>query len=140
MCFQHHPSTRLLLLPLVFLSRLNAEGKRLALQAFPIFSFIVIHPHSVSVSPEDLQACLGKTEYRRSIARCYAQEAKLRVLRLASAALEVFSLTREVLAARSSDLIQQGVMGNTTSGFGYTDDMEDGENDFHICHESACPY
>ena len=35
--------------------------------------------------PADLQACLGKSEYRRSIGRCYAAEAKLRAFRLATA-------------------------------------------------------
>ena len=50
--------------------------------------------------PADLQPCLGKTEYRRSIGRCYAPEAKLRALKLATAALEVFSFVREALQAR----------------------------------------
>ena len=46
--------------------------------------------------PQDVQACLGRTEYRRSLGRCYAAEAKLRALKLAAAAFEVFSFARAV--------------------------------------------
>ena len=53
--------------------------------------------------PQDVQACLGRTEYRRSLGRCYAAEAKIRALRLATAAFEVFSLTRAVIRAREND-------------------------------------
>ena len=52
--------------------------------------------------PAELQPCLGKTEYRRSLGRCYAREAKLRALRLATAALEVFSFARRVVQAREN--------------------------------------
>ena len=54
--------------------------------------------------PADLQTCLGKAEYRRSIGRCYAPEAKLRALRLAIAALEFFSLTRSQTSLLSSSI------------------------------------
>ena len=74
--------------------------------------------------PADLQPCLGKTEYRRSIGRCYAPKAKLRALRLATAALEVFSLTREALQARRPEGLthsHETGKGNTgKNGSGYT--------------------
>ena len=54
--------------------------------------------------PADLQACLGKTEYRRSIGRCYAVEAKHRAFKLATAAFEVFSFAREVIKSRELEL------------------------------------
>ncbi len=65
--------------------------------------------------PTDIQACLGKKEYRRSLGRCYAAEAKLRALRLATAALEVFSFAREALANRralqaKSKLLTPGII------------------------------
>lgn len=61
--------------------------------------------------PIDLHACLDRKEYRRSIGRCYAQEAKLRALRLAAAALEVFSFARTALQARAS-LVAKEVLEN----------------------------
>ncbi len=51
--------------------------------------------------PADIQSCLGKSEYRRSIGRCYAAEAKLRALKLAAAAFEVFSFARAAVLARN---------------------------------------
>ncbi len=63
--------------------------------------------------PADLQPCLGKTEYRRSLGRCYASEAKLRALRLATAALEVFALAREVVQSRQEVIPHQGGLGTT---------------------------
>ena len=40
---------------------------------------LFLHRSSLIFSiPAELQPCLAKTEYRRSIGRCYAQEAKLR--------------------------------------------------------------
>lgn len=50
--------------------------------------------------PLELQPCLGKKEYRRSLGRCYAAEAKLLALKMAAAALEVFSFARMALEAR----------------------------------------
>ncbi|SBV93845.1 exported hypothetical protein [uncultured delta proteobacterium] len=67
--------------------------------------------------PADLQPCLGKTEYRRSLGRCYASEAKLRALRLATAALEVFAFVREVVLARDKyPLSQRNLIGTTYEG------------------------
>lgn len=63
--------------------------------------------------PLDLQPCLRKTEYRRSLGRCYAAEAKLRALRLATAALEVFSFARSVIQARREIGESQGESGST---------------------------
>ncbi len=54
--------------------------------------------------PEDLRTCLDRTEYRRSLGRCYAAEAKLRALKLAAAAFEVFSFVRAVIEARGDSL------------------------------------
>ena len=51
--------------------------------------------------PQDVQTCLGRTEYRRSLGRCYAAEAKLRALKPAAAAFEVFSFARAVIQARA---------------------------------------
>ena len=74
--------------------------------------------------PAELQPCLGKTEYRRSIGRCYAREAKLCALRLATAALEVFSLTREALQARRPEELthshETGKGSSGQNGSGYT--------------------
>lgn len=50
--------------------------------------------------PIDIQACLGRKEYRRSLGPSYASTAKVKGLRLAAAALEVFAFTREALFAR----------------------------------------
>ncbi len=73
--------------------------------------------------PNDLRPCLGKTEYRRSLGPCYAAEAKVRALRLATAALEVFSFAREVIRARGCSLLSHGSkigghLGTTLSNFG----------------------
>lgn len=70
--------------------------------------------------PADLQACLGKTEYRRSIGRCYALEGKQRALRLATAAFEVFSFARQVLQDRKIILTAQGISGKEYAPSGYT--------------------
>ncbi len=51
--------------------------------------------------PTALQPCLGRKEYRRSLGPSYANEAKIKSLRLAAAAHEVFTLARAVLKARS---------------------------------------
>lgn len=61
--------------------------------------------------PADLQPCLGKTEYRRSLGRCYASEAKLRALRLATAALEIFSFAREAVQSRTEILLSHDETG-----------------------------
>ena len=59
--------------------------------------------------PADLQSCLGKTEYRRSLGRCYVREAKLRALRLATAALEIFSFARSAIQARENKPLSQSL-------------------------------
>jgi len=85
--------------------------------------YLFIHRNSPAFRiriPADLQVCLGKTEYRRSLGRCYASEAKHRALKLATAAFEVFSFVREAVAARDRHLTKAGMTGNTSSGFGYT--------------------
>ena len=64
--------------------------------------------------PADLQSCLGKTEYRRSLGRCYAREAKLRALRLATAALEIFSFARAAIQTRENKLLSQCLELETT--------------------------
>ena len=51
--------------------------------------------------PVELQTCLGKSEFRRSLGHCPAYEAKQRALRLATAAFEVFTFVRKVIGARS---------------------------------------
>ena len=53
--------------------------------------------------PADVQICLGRTEYRRSLGPCYASEAKLQALRLATAAHEVFAFVREALTLRETE-------------------------------------
>ncbi len=84
--------------------------------------------------PADLQPCLGKTEYRRSLGRCYASEAKLRALRLATAALEVFSFTREVIQSRQEVIPHEGGLGTTreptTSRAGSTPRHDDREKTY----------
>lgn len=70
--------------------------------------------------PADLQICLGKTEYRRSIGRCYATEAKHRAFKLAAAAFEVFSFTRQVLNIRSGTLTEHCESGKECGPTGYT--------------------
>ncbi len=67
--------------------------------------------------PLELQACLGRKEYRRSLGRCYATEAKLRALRLAAAALEVFAFAREAVQGRATrpPLTRQASAGYTTA-------------------------
>ena len=64
--------------------------------------------------PVDIQACLGRREYRRSLGRCYATEGKLRSLKLALAAHEVFTFAREALQARL--LLGQNLTGITDTG------------------------
>ena len=61
--------------------------------------------------PVDLQVCLGRTEYRRSLGPCYASEAKFRALRLATAAHEVFAFAREATCARTESLTQRAACG-----------------------------
>ena len=63
--------------------------------------------------PVDIQACLGRKEYRRSLGPSYAQCAKVKSLKLAAAALEVFAFTRDALSAR-------GRFSSSTGGNGYT--------------------
>ena len=74
--------------------------------------------------PSDLQPCLGKTEYRRSIGSSYHREAKPRALKLASAAFEVFAFAREALEARArnEDLTHSRSKGkeHSTEKNGYT--------------------
>ncbi|MCC8193319.1 MAG: site-specific integrase [Deltaproteobacteria bacterium] len=70
--------------------------------------------------PADLQTCLGKTEYRRSIGRCYAAEAKRRAFRLAAAAFEVFSFARQALERRAGGLTHDAISGNEYGLMGYT--------------------
>ena len=89
--------------------------------------YLFIHRNSPAFRiriPADLQVCLGKTEYRRSLGRCYASEAKHRALKLATAAFEVFSFAREAVVARDRHLTKAGMAGNTSSGFGYTNHMD----------------
>lgn len=50
--------------------------------------------------PSALQNCLGRKEYRRSLGPCHAAEAKVKSLRLAAAAHEVFAFARQVLSLR----------------------------------------
>ena len=64
--------------------------------------------------PVDIQACLGRREYRRSLGRCYATEGKLRSLKLALAAHEVFTFAREALQARTP--LGQSLTGITDTG------------------------
>jgi len=62
--------------------------------------------------PVDLQVCLGRIEYRRSLGPCYASEAKFRALRLAAAAHEVFAFAREATCARTESLTQRAAWGS----------------------------
>ena len=50
--------------------------------------------------PADVQPCLKRTEYRRSLGRCYAPQMKRQALNLAATALSIFSFVREALTAR----------------------------------------
>lgn len=61
--------------------------------------------------PADIQSCLSRTEYRRSLGPCYAAEARLRSLRLATAAHEVFAFAREAIQARTESLTRQASFG-----------------------------
>ena len=74
--------------------------KKACLSSIPYLFFHHNTPTFRIRIPAELQACLGKTEYRRNVGRCYAPEAKLRALRLATAALEAFSFAREALQVR----------------------------------------
>ena len=70
--------------------------------------------------PADLQACLGKTEYRRSLGRCYRLEIKVRALKLAAAAHEVFSFVRMVLQQREQSLTSAPLVCKSAAVSGYT--------------------
>ena len=50
--------------------------------------------------PADVQPCLKRTEYSRSLGPCYAPEMKRQALNLAATALSIFAFARESLAAR----------------------------------------
>ena len=51
--------------------------------------------------PLDLQPCLGKREFRKSLGHQLPKDAKVQALKLAAAAHEAFSFTRSALEARS---------------------------------------
>ena len=51
--------------------------------------------------PADLQPCLGKREFRKSLGRHHTANIKAQALKLAAAAHEVFTFTRSALEARS---------------------------------------
>ena len=59
--------------------------------------------------PTDVQPCLKRTEYRRSLGRCYAPQMKRQALNLASTALSIFAFAREALTARGYPEIRIGV-------------------------------
>ena len=50
--------------------------------------------------PADVQPCLKRTEYRRSLGRCSAPQMKRQALNLAATAFGIFSFVREVLSVR----------------------------------------
>lgn len=83
--------------------------------------------------PVDLQRCLGRREYRRSLGRCYHAEAKVRVLRLASAAHEVFLFAREAITARHDS----GLTGINQGGTVYTSPHHDREKIIMVQDEKA---
>lgn len=81
-------------------------------RGFPVFRIRI---------PADLQPCLGRAEYRRSLGRCYASEAKIGALRLAIAAFEVFAFVRQILQVRKNRaLTLLTVQGKENNANGYT--------------------
>ena len=71
--------------------------------------------------PLALQSCLGRVEYRRSLGPCYIAEAKVKSLKLAAAAHEVFAFTRHVLHVRSGP----GTADGNPRSFMYTSSIQE---------------
>ena len=69
--------------------------------------------------PSDLQPCLGKREFRKSLGRHHTADIKAQALKLAAAAHEVFTFARSALEARSFESVpsSSGSLSSLTVGY-----------------------
>ena len=79
--------------------------------------------------PADAQPCLKRTEYRRSLGRCYAPQMKRQALNLAATALRIFSFVREVLSARDYRLHSKNDISASTQA-----QMQEGQSRMNQAH------
>ena len=60
--------------------------------------------------PAAIQECLGRKEYRRSLGPSYIRDAKIKSLKIAAAAHEIFALARAVMVARTVTAVKLNAM------------------------------